>query len=159
MCKFKASDWYHKHSIHITQIKLHLEKPLKNKTSEQIKAVLFEREQRQEYSNFLRRAIFSPSPLVLDPCLSTQLSLSLSLRGECFPHCLQESVSSPPLSLPIFLPLLPQILLLIKEILFPSWSSPTLFPDYGSISPSFFFFGSLAYFSLSAVFLFHNNPI
>lgn len=74
MCKFKAGDWYHKHSIHITQIKLHLEKPLKNKTSEQIKAVPFEREQRQEYSNFLRRAIFSPSPLVLDPCLSTQLS-------------------------------------------------------------------------------------
>lgn len=61
-----------------------------------MKAVQFEREQRQEYNNILKRAIFSPSPLVLDPCLSPQLFFS-HFPCVVFPHCLQESLSSPPL--------------------------------------------------------------
>lgn len=75
MCKFKVGDCYHNHSMHITQIKLYLEKPFKNKISKQMKAVKFEREQRQEYTNFLKRAIFSPShwfwiPIFLLSCFS-----------------------------------------------------------------------------------------
>lgn len=89
-----------------------------------MKAVPFEREQRQVCTNFLRKAIFNLSPLVLHPYLSPQLffvSVFLTTSRNLSLLLLFHS----PFSYLFFL----QILLLIKEILFPSWSSPDLFPD------------------------------
>ena len=110
--------------------------------------------------SFLRSEIFSPYPLVLVPCHSSQLSfLSPAVCAEHFPHCLREPSSSPPpLPLAIFLLLLSQLLLLAKETIFPSWRS-NLFSDYRSFSLTLLSLVLFSIFSVSALFLSPSNPV
>lgn len=80
-------------------------------------------------TNFLKSKIFSPSPLVVAPyhssaTLPVPQIFSLLPPGTCLFFSFFTN----------FLPLLPQVQLLVKKTIFPSRRSLNLFPTCGSIS-------------------------